>query len=81
MPASAEEVMSGSEEEDAGPPPMMREECYPALHLGGTLGLAFWKCYPATILPGYNSKPGTIFGVPLGPLQLPRVWRTSYIPR
>ena len=26
MPASAEEVMSGSEEEDAGAPPMMHED-------------------------------------------------------
>ena len=30
----------------------------PALHLGGTFGLAFWKCYPATILPGNNSVHG-----------------------
>ena len=22
--------------------------------------MAFWKCYPATILPGYNSKIGKI---------------------
>ena len=29
------------------------------MHLGGTFGLAFWKCYPATILPGNNSLHGT----------------------
>ena len=51
MPASAEEVMSGSE-----------LAWRPALHLGGTFGLAFWKCYPATILPGNNSVPGTLVG-------------------